>query len=287
MRTDKRNIRHGTAQSIGNKVLAGVAAVLIMAGAALIFVSAAENAEAARAAQVDMDEAVAYTQMTVDDAKKTSDDPDSITTMSYEEAIERSQEAQQQEEAQQEQTADQQEQTESDQQEQQADQSSDNKTKIDTTKQHYGTAVGSSKHIDVSEETNGSLSKKTPDQAADTINILGDTIPYVDAYGVSRAPEHGAGVWLGDDLVDDGQMCYFVGHNPGDFHKVMKLKKGDPVTVSDDNGNVKTYIVHNAFVIPQTTYYEDIMDKVEGHGESVVLQTCCGDNVHVRVVVAW
>lgn len=158
---------------------------------------------------------------------------------------------------------------------------------LDVTKQHYATLSGPSGHIDVSEQSNGSPSPATPVQAPNTVNVLGETIPFVDAYGAKRAPEHGCGVWRGDDPVDDGKMCYFVGHNPGDFHNVMKLQNGNPVTVSDSNGHIKTYIVHDNFIVAQKSSYGDIASRVEGHGESIALQTCCGDGINVRVVVAW
>lgn len=158
---------------------------------------------------------------------------------------------------------------------------------LDTTRQHYATVSGASGHTDLSEQTNGSPSPATPPQASSTINILGETIPFIDAYDATRAPEHGCGVWRGDDLVDDGQMCYFVGHNPGDFHNVMNLQNGNPVTVVDSNGNSRTYIVHDNFIVPQKTNYGSVIDRVEGRGESIAMQTCCGDGVSVRIVVAW
>lgn len=158
---------------------------------------------------------------------------------------------------------------------------------LDTTRQHFATVSGASGHTDITEQSNGSPSPATPTQAPNTINILGDTIPFVDAYTVTRAPEHGCGIWRGDDLVDDGGMCYFVGHNPGDFHNVMNLQNGNIVTVCDSNGNTKSYVVHDTFTLPQKSTYSDVVSRVEGHGESVVMQTCCGDNVNVRIVIAW
>lgn len=124
-------------------------------------------------------------------------------------------------------------------------------------------------------------------QAPDTIEVLGATIPFIDAYNVTRAPEHGAGVWRGDESTTDGKMCYFVGHNPGDFHNVMLLNPGDTVTVCDTAGATRTYTVHDCFTTLQKGTYADIRDRVEGHGESVVMQTCCGDGINIRIVVAY
>lgn len=126
-----------------------------------------------------------------------------------------------------------------------------------------------------------------PAQAPDTIEILGAIIPFIDAYDVTRAPEHGAGVWRGDESTTDGKMCYFVGHNPGDFRNVMRLQNGDTVTVCDTAGQMKTYTVHDCFTTLQKGTYNDVRDRVEGHGESIAMQTCCGDGINVRIVVAW
>lgn len=120
----------------------------------------------------------------------------------------------------------------------------------------------------------------------DTIEILGAQIPFIDAYGVTRAPEHGAGVWKGNESTTDGQFCYFVGHNPGDFHNVMDLKIGDVVTVCDTEGRSLKYTVRDIFDVPQKSPYSSIQGRVEGHGESIVMQTCIGDG-NVRVVVAY
>ena len=37
---------------------------------------------------------------------------------------------------------------------------------------------------------------------------------------------------------------------------------------------------------PTSTYWEDIQSRVTDYGESIILQTCCGDNAHYRVVIA-
>ena len=66
----------------------------------------------------------------------------------------------------------------------------------------------------------------------------------------------------------------------------MTLKNGDPVTVCDSNGNTRTYSVVDEFIVPDDTYWEDIQSRVTDYGESIILQTCCGDNAHYRVVIA-
>lgn len=127
----------------------------------------------------------------------------------------------------------------------------------------------------------------SPDEmTACQISINGDVLSWIDYYEAASAPAHGAGLWLGSDDVDDGSWGYFIGHNPGDFTAVMTLKAGDPITVRDRGGDTRTYYVVDSFDVKNTTYFSDISDKVCGYGESVIVQTCCGDNLHYRVVVA-
>lgn len=119
-----------------------------------------------------------------------------------------------------------------------------------------------------------------------TISVAGDVVPFQDSYESAAAPARGAGLWMGSDSTADGSWGYFIGHNPGDFCCVMALSTGDAVTVCDRDGNERTYRVIDTFDVPDTTYWEDIAYKVDGYGESITLQTCCGDGEHYRVVVA-
>ena len=121
---------------------------------------------------------------------------------------------------------------------------------------------------------------------AATINVNGDIMPYVDSFETASAPTSGAGLWMGSDSTTDGSWGYFIGHNPGSFTCVMTLKNGDPVTVCDSDGASRTYYVVDEFIVPDSTYWEDIQSRVTEYGESVILQTCCGDNAHYRVVIA-
>ena len=120
----------------------------------------------------------------------------------------------------------------------------------------------------------------------DTINVDGISMSYIDYFGASTAPTSGAGLWMGSDSTTDGTWGYFIGHNPGDFWHVMDLVNGDAVTVTDSAGASRTYHVVDTFTIPDSTYFEDIESRVTGYGESVILQTCCGDHANYRVVVA-
>ena len=119
-----------------------------------------------------------------------------------------------------------------------------------------------------------------------TINVNGDVLPYVDSFETASAPHSGAGLWMGSDSTTDGSWGYFIGHNPGPFTCVMTLKNGDPVTVRDNDGAQRTYHVVDELIVPDDTYWEDIESRVTEYGESVILQTCCGDHAHYRVVIA-
>ncbi|MEC4272820.1 hypothetical protein VJ923_06580 [Adlercreutzia sp. R25] len=130
------------------------------------------------------------------------------------------------------------------------------------------------------------ISPEGDEMTPDTINVNGDVMTYIPSYETASAPASGAGLWMGSDSTVDGSWGYFIGHNPGDFTCVMTLKSGDPVTVCDSDGQTRTYHVVDGFTVPDDTYWEDIQSRVTNYGESIILQTCCGDNAHYRVVIA-
>lgn len=116
---------------------------------------------------------------------------------------------------------------------------------------------------------------------------INDTyVEYVDSFLASEAPEEGAALWAGSDAVDDGFLGYFIGHNPGDFTPVLSLTIGDPITVYDRFGDERTYHVVDTFIVPNTSRFIDIEDRLFGYGESIALQTCLDDNQNFLVVVA-
>lgn len=118
-----------------------------------------------------------------------------------------------------------------------------------------------------------------------TIQVGSSVLSYIDDFEADTAPQSGAGLWMGADSTTDGSWGYFIGHNPGPFHEVMDLQEGDAVCVCDRRGNQRTYHVVKTFRVTDDTCWEDISAEVTGYGESVVLQTCCGDNAHYRIVV--
>lgn len=119
-----------------------------------------------------------------------------------------------------------------------------------------------------------------------SLQILGAVIPYIDSYDSPSAPDNSAGLWRGSDSTQDGTWGYFIGHHPGVFNCVMYLEQGDTVTVCDRNGNARTYTVTEIYDVPNTTQWGQIASDVTSHGESITIQTCCGDGESYRIVEA-
>lgn len=125
-------------------------------------------------------------------------------------------------------------------------------------------------------------------------NVLqfnGQTIPFRHMPGASAAPETGAATWKGTGLVKDGEPTHFIGHNPGDFHSVMELYVGAPITVYDDYGDKKTYHVYEVIDVTDEGYNaNDLKDDVlprllDEKGERISLQTCIDEQIN-RCVLA-
>ena len=161
--------------------------------------------------------------------------------------------------------------------------------RVDATGDDADTAAPDIPEVDVAHPLDALTDEDAVEDGAmkaATIDVNGDIMPYVDSFETASAPSSGAGLWMGSDSTTDGSWGYFIGHNPGSFTCVMTLKNGDPVTVCDSDGTSRTYHVVDEFIVPDSTYWEDIQSRVTEYGESVILQTCCGDNAHYRVVIA-
>lgn len=123
------------------------------------------------------------------------------------------------------------------------------------------------------------------------LQFNGLTVPYRHMQGASSAPETGAATWNGTGLVNDGAPTHFIGHNPGDFHSVMELYVGAPITVYDDNGNQKTYHVYEVVDVTDEGYNaNDLKDDVlprmlDETGERISLQTCINEQIN-RCILA-
>lgn len=167
----------------------------------------------------------------------------------------------------------------------------DHKATGDTAKAAAKAQDGSTEDIEAVDVTKPleTISDEPSDETAmepSSIDVNGDVMGYVPSFGTASAPTSGAGLWMGSDSTTDDSWGYFIGHNPGSFTCVMTLKNGDPVTICDSDGATRTYHVVDEFIVPDDTYWEDISSRVTDYGESVILQTCCGDNAHYRVVIA-
>lgn len=121
---------------------------------------------------------------------------------------------------------------------------------------------------------------------SDTIQIGSAVIPFVNSYLTASAPADRAGLWWGESSTTDGDLGYFIGHNPGVFAPVVGLVAGDQATVTDDNGDARTYTVIDVFDVPNTATLQDIQSRISGHGESIVMQGCIEGGAYYRVVVA-
>lgn len=121
---------------------------------------------------------------------------------------------------------------------------------------------------------------------ASSLQVFGNVIPYVEAFEASRAPDSTAGLWMGSDSTTDGSWGYFIGHHPGVFNCVMYLDEGDAITVCDADGNARTYTVFAVYDVSDDTTWNQISSEVTSHGESIALQTCCGDGATYRIIEA-
>lgn len=129
--------------------------------------------------------------------------------------------------------------------------------------------------------------KKSEKKRTSTILVDGDYVPYVQGSELDvEPPASTASTWFGDGSVDDDRHTYFIGHNPGVFKNVMNLQVGDKVTVWDDAGNKRVYHVYDTLVLSKTSNFYDYEERVAPLGETITLQTCCGDNQTVRCVMA-
>lgn len=117
------------------------------------------------------------------------------------------------------------------------------------------------------------------------LDINGTRVPYVRSIFAPSCPNNNAALWAGDDSTTDGSYGYFVGHNPGDFACVYNLNIGDRVTMCNAHGDTRDYYVTRTFVVPSTTYFEQLGTDMVPNSESVVLQTCIGDGSFYRIVV--
>lgn len=127
----------------------------------------------------------------------------------------------------------------------------------------------------------------SPRKRKSTIAFGGEHIEYeLGSPADKEAPPFTAAAWVSDGDVTDGQNTYFIGHNPGVFNGVMDLELGDKIAVWDNKGRKRTYYVFDVLTLPNKSNYFRYEGRIAPAGESITLQTCCADNLHVRCVMA-
>lgn len=122
---------------------------------------------------------------------------------------------------------------------------------------------------------------------AGTLSFLGHEVSFAQGSCFdATAPNGYASTWLGDGSVTDGSNTYFIGHNPGVFAPVMDLAIGDVITVCDEEGYTRDYVVFDALILPKRSNYFEYEGRIAPMGESITLQTCCPSDTSVRCVMA-
>lgn len=114
------------------------------------------------------------------------------------------------------------------------------------------------------------------------ITFSGKTIPLVNSQGAKAAPNgNKAGYWSGNGKVDDKKTTHIIGHNPGSFAGMFKLKNGSVIKVTDANGKVRNYKVYSILTVNDNVYGKNGKDYWSSifnqKGESISLQTCIND----------
>lgn len=157
-----------------------------------------------------------------------------------------------------------------------------NNSNTNTTQGNQSTTATNNVYVDT-EPSNEPVPITTTTMMPNSVRFLSSTVPFIYDENSSSAPEHGAALWFGTSDVNDGEMSYLIGHNPGDFAEVMQLTYGDIVTLCDANGYTRNYVVTDIIVIANKNKFGAVHDLASTHGECVVLQTCVGDG-NVRII---
>jgi hypothetical protein len=145
------------------------------------------------------------------------------------------------------------------------------------------------------------LLDKTSDQFLDylpkTIYYKNDLIPYENVgekNGQKWIDTHryeSAATWSGQVKFNgaDGLNTHFIGHNPGIFQKIMKMKIGEQILVTDENGTMTQYAIQKIAYVNHAGYEEetntDLLPQITGKdgGERITLQACYNDKINFIV----
>jgi hypothetical protein len=91
--------------------------------------------------------------------------------------------------------------------------------------------------------------------------------------------------------VNDKKSTHLIGHNPGIFSILFKLKKNSKIVIYDYRGKKRTYKVKEIVRVDDRAYTvtkpkKDYWDKIvkPGNDEQVVFQTCVNDHTNLIVI---
>jgi hexokinase len=129
--------------------------------------------------------------------------------------------------------------------------------------------------------------------------IRGKYYPYKDTTiasaqaAINANPATLAATWGGKHKlkVDDKKSTHIIGHNPGMFSILPKLKVGEKIVVYDYRGKKRTYTIKEATKVddeaytvkkPKKDYWDVIADS--GKKEQIVLQTCLSKTTNLVIV---
>ena len=121
------------------------------------------------------------------------------------------------------------------------------------------------------------------------ITLAGKTISLVNSQGATAAPKgNAAGYWYGNGKVDDAKTTHIIGHNPGAFAGLFKLKKGSVIKITDSNGKVRNYKVYSILTVNDAAYGKNGKDYwstiFNQKGEAISLQTCINNDWNLIVL---
>lgn len=106
---------------------------------------------------------------------------------------------------------------------------------------------------------------------------------------INSSPWTNVGIMYNEPFVDDGVGTYLAGHNPGVFAPLTDLQIGSSVTVYDDNGNSKDYVVkrHTSIyngtdgpIAVNSSELAEFINAVKSN-ESLMIQFCIGPDLQL------
>ncbi|MHC5269654.1 sortase domain-containing protein [Enterococcus sp. LJL98] len=121
------------------------------------------------------------------------------------------------------------------------------------------------------------------------LTFSGQTISLVNSQGKTSAPSgNKAGYWRGNGKVNDQKTTHIIGHNPGAFSGIFRLKKGSVIQVTDSNGKSRNYKVYSILTVNDYGYGKNGKDYwstiFNQKGEAISLQACINEDWNLIVL---